>query len=303
MPVWYKPLSQKLTEMIEDVARLHFASVNCEAQISCLHQICSLLDHLGPQFAICHKQALSALFQCFLKERITNRTITSKTTGLLTESVTWFSQVFRPFCDQISPEFQIDYHLSIHECFVSKVTSVMLTLIVGGMEASFMKEIATALSVSKNKDVFVESTIQQIKSKLLKIVQSTEKILQIYLKTIEVFKQVDPTTALVSKVTEPIKDYLKHERYDTLSCIVNMILDPGQNMYNQLQHQRYMASTRNQINGADDGYISTDDDEAAADQWQPHPLGFGQLYISARRRRNDQISNLIDIYGSQKEFL
>ena len=69
----------------------------------------------------------------------------------------------------------------------------------------------------------------------------------------------------MSKVTEPIKDYLKNERYDTLSCIVNMILDPGQNMYNQLQHQRYMASTRNQINGADDGYISTDDDEAAAD--------------------------------------
>jgi hypothetical protein len=43
-------------------------------------------------------------------------------------------------------------------------------------------------------------------------VQSTEKILQIYLKTIDVFKQIDPTTALLSKVTEPIKDYLKNER-------------------------------------------------------------------------------------------
>ena len=171
-----------------------------------------------------------------MKERITERTIDSKTSGLLTESLSWFSQVFKPFCEQISPAFQTDYHTSINECFVDKVTSVMLTLIVGGMEASFMKEIATALLVSKQKDAFVESTIRQIRQRLLKIVQSTEKILQIYLKTIEVFKQVDPTTALVSKVTEPIKDYLKNERYDTLSCIVNMILDPGQNMYNQLQH-------------------------------------------------------------------
>lgn len=43
---------------------------------------------------------------------------------------------------------------------------------------------------------------------------------------------VDPSTALLSKVTEPIKQYLKMERQDTLTCIVNMILDPKQFMYN-----------------------------------------------------------------------
>jgi hypothetical protein len=59
--------------------------------------------------------------------------------------------------------------------------------------------------------------------------------LQIYLKTIEVFKEIDPTTALLSKVTDPIKVYLKDQRSDTLTCIVNMILDPNQLMYGQLQ--------------------------------------------------------------------
>jgi hypothetical protein len=42
--------------------------------------------------------------------------------------------------------------------------------------------------MSKQQDHFVELTTRQIKEKLLLIVQSTEKILQIYLKTIEVFK-------------------------------------------------------------------------------------------------------------------
>lgn len=32
-------------------------------------------------------------------------------------------------------------------------------------------------------------------------------------------------------------------------------------------------------------------------------MSFGQLYISARRRKYDQISNLVDIYGSQDQFL
>lgn len=59
--------------------------------------------------------------------------------------------------------------------------------------------------------------------------------MQIYLKTIEVFKEIDPTTALLSKVTDPIKVYLKDQRSDTLTCIVNMILDPNQLMYGQLQ--------------------------------------------------------------------
>ena len=41
------------------------------------------------------------------------------------------------------------------------------------------------------------------------------KILSIYLKTIDVMKQLDPSTALLSKVTEPIKEYLKTERIST----------------------------------------------------------------------------------------
>lgn len=49
--------------------------------------------------------------------------------------------------------------------------------------------------------------------------------------------------------------------------------------------QRYTAATKPAI--MQDGYISTDDDELAAEAWQPHPLDYGQLYISARRRRND----------------
>jgi hypothetical protein len=62
--------------------------------------------------------------------------------------------------------------------------------------------------------------------------------------------------------------------------------------------------------GADDGdggYISTDEDEDAAEKWEPMPLGNQNNRvleaISTRRQSNDIISTLINVYGSQDAFI
>ena len=55
----------------------------------------------------------------------------------------------------------------------------------------------------------------------------------------------------------------------------------------------------------DQDYISSDEDEAAAEAWQPMPLSESKpmQLISSKRRKNDIISTLINIYGSQEQFL
>lgn len=55
----------------------------------------------------------------------------------------------------------------------------------------------------------------------------------------------------------------------------------------------------------DQDYISSDEDEAAAEAWQPMPLSESKpmQFISSKRRKNDIISTLINIYGSQEQFL
>ena len=56
-----------------------------------------------------------------------------------------------------------------------------------------------------------------------------------------------------------------------------------------------------------DGYISTDEDEKAAEQWHPVKLsevvGDFSHFISAKRRKSDIISTLVNIYGSQEAFI
>jgi len=80
-----------------------------------------------------------------------------------------------------------------------------------------------------------------------------------------------------------------------------MILDRETQMFKQLQHQRYTAASKPTTN---DSYISTDEDELAAEQWEPQPLDKDfNRNISSRGRRNDQINTLIDIYGDQEQFL
>jgi len=53
------------------------------------------------------------------------------------------------------------------------------------------------------------------------------------------------------------------------------------------------------------GYISSDEDEAAAENWEPLPLNKDMIdfFISAKRKKTDIISTLVNIYGSQDAFL
>ena len=97
-----------------------------------------------------------------------------------------------------------------------------------------------------------------------------------------------------------MKSYLKDKRTDTLPVIVNKILDRKNPTNKQIQDQKYTNATKmtDQIN---DLYISTDEDEAAAEAWEPHPISNRQgNVISLRGRRNDRINTLIDIFGNQE---
>ena len=52
-------------------------------------------------------------------------------------------------------------------------------------------------------------------------------------------------------------------------------------------------------------YISSDEDEEAAEHWEPIPVSQNKpaKFISSQLKKNDIISTLINIYGSQEDFL
>lgn len=76
-------------------------------------------------------------------------------------------------------------------------------------------------------------------------------------------------------------------------------------MYSQLG-----AAVEAGVGSYEKDYISSDEDEAAAEKWEPVPLQDSESFsktanelISTRRRQMDTISTLVNIYGSPKEFI
>lgn len=165
---------------------------------------------------------------------------------------------------------------------------------------------------------------QDVIDKLLQPGVSTNHIINFYIQAIRVFKYIDPSTILLEIVTQPVKQYLR-SRKNTLRCIVQIISDERKDLYQQLGNQQVQIHQNVQNRGENlaedgEGYISTDDDEAAAEKWEPIPINQiqqmavqgnqGQIenfdvhlndlshFISAKRRQSDIISTLVNIYGS-----
>ena len=73
-------------------------------------------------------------------------------------------------------------------------------------------------------------------------------------------------------------------------------------MYEQLG-DKYIES-ENKDEEAKDA-VSSDEDEAAAEAWEPIPKSKDSLnfYVSAKTRHMDTISTLVNIYGSPDQFI
>ena len=156
-------------------------------------------------------------------------------------------------------------------------------------------------------------------------------IIEHYIQAIRVLKLIDPSTIMLEIISEPIKEHLR-SRQDTLRCIVQSILVDESELYEQLG-QAYVriplrgqkkqtsqapqgaqpgaiqpgsaAKKQEEEDPEDGGYISSDEDEAAAEAWEPLPLNndMRDFFISAKRKKTDIISTLVNIYGSQDSFL
>ena len=144
--------------------------------------------------------------------------------------------------------------------------------------------------------ILTERIQAQIQKRLLIPGTSTKFIISFYIQVIKVFKFIDPSTVLLEVVQQPIREYLR-SRKDTLRNIVAIILSQeDSDLYDQLGATNEAANFN-----ASSGHVSSDEDEAAAEKWEPVAVKDGG--ISAKRRRMDIISTLVNIYGSPEKFI
>eukprot|EP00347_Sterkiella_histriomuscorum_P002825 403366657 len=176
-----------------------------------------------------------------------------------------------------------------------------------------------ALDKTKLHKFFANQIKEQFSQRLLLPGVITFMIIEHYIQAIRVIKLIDPSTILLEIISEPIKDHLR-QRQDTLRCIVQSILADESELYDQLgqayvriplrgnkkrQNDYKSSDPTKSHHDDDDDYISSDEDEHAAENWEPLPIqnDMKDFFISAKRKKTDIISTLVNIYGSQDAFL
>lgn len=123
--------------------------------------------------------------------------------------------------------------------------------------------------------------------------KQTEGILLIYINLTKVMKLLFPTIEVLESVSVPLKEELR-KRSDTFKCIIKSISEDPE-LYSLLDIKQSC------VKEVED--FSSDEDETAASEWIPIPRSVVRSAISSINKRNDIVSMLINIYGSQEQFM
>ncbi len=143
-------------------------------------------------------------------------------------------------------------------------------------------------------------------SRLLHPGAETSQIIEVYISTIKVLREMDPSGELLQVVTQPVREYL-HGRTDTIRCIITSLTDEenGGELYEELR--------RHDAKPLEEAQLDEDDEEEPPTfDWEPLPSilkGRGVLsgqvgrVTSISRRSGDILAMLVGIYGSKELFV
>ena len=133
----------------------------------------------------------------------------------------------------------------------------------------------------------------ELESRIVHCSKSTDGILLVYINLTKVMKILFPTMEVLESISDPIKKELR-KRSDTFKCIIKTIAEDGE-LYALLDIKQKSVKEQDEF--------SSDEDELGAFEWQPIPRSALRNVISALNKRSDIVSMLINIYGSQEQFM
>lgn len=130
---------------------------------------------------------------------------------------------------------------------------------------------------------------------------NTSQIIDVYINTIKVLREIDPSDRLLQMVAEPVRSYLRL-RHNTVRCIITSLTDAevGGELYEELRRQDARPLEQAEAD-------SDDEEEPPNMDWQPPPpisKAKGTLFgTGTKGGGGDILSMLVSIYGSKELFV
>lgn len=167
-------------------------------------------------------------------------------------------------------------------------------------------ELKTVLERTKMQPALGESLKTSLIRRLNHPGANTSQIIDVYINTIKVLREIDPSDRLLQLVTEPVRSYLRR-RHNTVRCIITSLTDQevGGDLYEELRRED--ARPLENVKAEND---SDDEEDHPPDfDWQPPPpisKPRGTFFAStgvAKGGGGDILSMLVSIYGSKELFV
>lgn len=135
----------------------------------------------------------------------------------------------------------------------------------------------------------------------------TNQIIDVYISTIRVLREIDPSDRLLHVVAEPVRAYLR-KRHNTVRCIITSLTDAemGGELYEELRRQDAKPLEQTVVD-------SDEEEEEPTFEWQPAPPitkrkadFFASLQPGGANHGGtggDILAMLVSIYGSKELFV
>jgi anaphase-promoting complex subunit 2 len=215
-------------------------------------------------------------------------------TGLIDSQITgWLNRLlgWNPSCEH---ELQGKVRSAVYKLVGKKRIAQMFDIILDFPDTKpALHDLALCLANCDLTNLLESHLKAEFARRVANLSKQTEGILLIYINLTKVMKQLFPTIEVLESVSVPLKEELR-KRSDTFKCIIKSISEDPE-LYSLLDIKQSC------VKEVED--FSSDEDEAAAAEWNPIPRSVVRSAISSINKRNDIVSMLINIYGSQEQFM
>lgn len=141
----------------------------------------------------------------------------------------------------------------------------------------------------------VESLKNSIETRLLHPGVDTSDIITGYVATIKTMRHLEKSGILLQTVTEPVKEYLRKGRQDTVRCVItSLIEETPSDLSEELARSEAIKAEETERN---------QDEMNNWETWNPDPIDADPEKHSPQNRKSDIISMIVDIYGSKELFV
>ncbi|KAL7554370.1 hypothetical protein ACHAWF_017822 [Thalassiosira exigua] len=235
--------------------------------------------------------------------------------GVLERVLQWAMAVLQPWAYSVvgqetfvQDQWEAQLEYSVSECFVHMRMKELFNLVTEYPDSlPAVRELSVALD--RTGRLWYQSLANEWRNaliaRLLHPGAETAQIIEVYINTIKVLREMDPSGELLQVVTQPVREYLKG-RSDTIRCIIKSLTDEeGGELYEELRRQDAKPLEEAQLD-------EEDDEEPPTFDWEPPPsilkrrgVITGQVgrVTSSSRRAGDILAMLVGIYGSKDLFV